>query len=109
MSRELNRGRVGEVLSLPRNSCLDNSSKEHADGAEHREAESDNQNYRCATITATRDDTCVIAAANDQATDEAQDHDAEQHAHEPDIKAHITIQNVAELVCDNALQLVALQ
>ena len=51
----------------------------------------------------------MVAAADDHAPDQAEHHDAEQHAHETNIEPHVAIQYVAELVRDHALQFIAVQ
>ena len=51
----------------------------------------------------------MIAAPNNQATDQSERHNAEQHPHESYVEAHITIQNVAEFMCDDALQFITLK
>jgi len=51
----------------------------------------------------------MIAASHNHAPDQTQNHNAKEHAHEPDVEFHITVQNMAELVCDNTLQFVAIK
>ena len=51
----------------------------------------------------------MIAAAHDHAAHKAEDQYAEQHTHQADIQAHVTVQDVAEFVRDDTLQFVAVQ
>ena len=45
----------------------------------------------------------------DLATDQADHQDPEQHADQADVQAHVAVEDVAELVGDDALQLVAIE
>ena len=51
----------------------------------------------------------MMSAAHDETHDQCEHHDAEQHAHEADIETHIAVEDVAELVRDDALQLIPVQ
>ena len=51
----------------------------------------------------------MSAAAQYQASHDADYHDPEQDAHHPDVQTHVSIQNVAEFVSDYALQFVSVQ
>ena len=45
--------------------------------------------------------------AKDAVADHADDQDAVEHADQPDVQPHVAVEDVAELVGDHALQLVA--
>ena len=47
--------------------------------------------------------------AHDETADRADEHDAGEHADHPDVEPHVAVQDVAELVADHALQLVAVE
>ena len=43
----------------------------------------------------------AMATANNQTANQAEDHDAEQDAHETNIQSHVAIQNMAEFMRDD--------
>ena len=104
LASELNGGCVGQELPLPRHAGLDNPPAEQPDCAERSEAEAkDADDHGAARVVD------VAEAAQDQAADHRQSHDAEQDAHQANVEAHVAVQYVTELVPDDALQLVAVQ
>jgi hypothetical protein len=54
---------------------------------------------------------CAGRAAGIQqaAADDGEEQDAEEQSHQPDVQPHVAVQDVAELVGDDALQLLAVQ
>ena len=48
-------------------------------------------------------------AAHDEFADRADEHDAGEHANHAHVEAHVAVEDVAELVADHALQLLAVQ
>ena len=106
---ELHSRRIGQVLALARNACLDDACEKHADGAEDGEAETDNQDYRRTAVTAAAHDTGMMTTADDQPANQRKHHDAEQDPHQPDVETHVAIEDMAELVRDHALKFVAVE
>jgi len=99
VARELDGRGVGQELALPADRGLDQAAKENADGTEQQQEQPDE-----------RQRIPIIATAAGPQQNPADGGDAEQaenDADEPEIQPHIAVQNVAEFVADDSLQLVA--
>ena len=110
LPRELHGGRVGETLALPRHACLDEPREKYADAADDHECETDREGCRDAAAVAAAPAAARVAhAAQQPASRERQHEDAEREADQLLVQAHIAVQDVTELVRDDALQLGALE
>ena len=109
IARELNRGRIRQVLALATDRSLDQLAEQLADHADHQHAEADDQEPGGAgtLATAPRREAHAFAGAKDQPPEQPNAHDAEHDAHQANVQAHVAVEHVAELVRDHALQLVA--
>ncbi len=101
LARELHRRGVGQVFALARDAGLDEAAEEHADIADGEQAQGGDHDRPAALAVAAR------AVLQHLAADDAQHQDAEQQAHQADVEPHVAVEDVAELVGDDALQLVA--
>jgi hypothetical protein len=104
LAGELHRRRVGQRFPRAAHAGLDHASEEQPDVAdEHRDQRSEQD----------RGGTLAVATAaaelQDPAADDRQHQDPEQDAHQPDVQAHVAIEDVAELVRDDALEFVAIE
>ena len=97
---ELNRGGIGQKFPLPAERGLDEPAKEYADRADDDQGQPQ-EHQRIPVPAAAREDQ---DPANHR---EAQD--AEDDAHDAQIQTHVAIEDVAELVADDALQLIAVE
>ena len=112
---ELHRRGIGEEFALPRNGTLNQASKEDPDITDRHHG--GRQGYDCKQRTAAfavpasaaTPEACMGAAAQNALANDRDHEDAEEHAHEAYVHAHVAIEDVAELVGDYALQLVARQ
>ena len=109
MPRELDRGSVGQVFPLTGHRRLDEPGEKHTDPAEHCESEPDRQEAATVAAALSRGKARIPRTAQDRAADHSNDHDAEQHAHHADIKAHVAVQYVAEFMRNHSLQFLAIQ
>ncbi len=99
---ELHRRGIGEELALPADGGLDEPAKEHADPANHDQHQAE-QRQRVLVFAA------AAAGVEQNPADDGQAKDAEDDAHEAQVEPHVAVEDVAELVADDALQLIALQ
>ena len=78
--------------------------KNNADVADHEQR-------RCRPARCCRRIAAAATAAgiHQDSPDDGEHEDAEQHAHQADVQAHVAVEHVAELVRDHALQFVALE
>ena len=110
LARELHRGGVGETLALPRHGSFDEPREQYADAADHHERDADRERGRDAAAVAAAPAAARVAhAAQQPASRERQHEDAEAQADQLLVEAHVAVQDVAELVRDDALQLGALE
>ena len=104
---ELHGGRVGEPLALPRHGGLDQAGEELPDEAEHERA-------RCRRPARQRRLPLLLRAAaaaerEDPQPDQAEQQEPVEQADQPHVQPHVAVEDVAELVPDHALQLVAVE
>ena len=106
---ELDRRGVGEKLALAAHRGLDEIAHEGADEAhQHQDAADDEQHLGGVAPAAPALQRAAVKRRTEQDAADQPDHeDPEEHAHEPDVEAHVPVQDVAELVADHPLQLVA--
>jgi hypothetical protein len=100
---ELDAARIGEVLALARHGGLDQATEEDADVTDDPQRDPGDGQHRQSAAA-------VAAAAADlehEAAEHRQHQQAEQHADQADVQAHVAVEDMAELVPDHALQLVA--
>ena len=100
VARELHRRGVGEKLALAADRGLDEPAEEHADPANHDQRQPE-QRQRVLVFAA------AAAGVEEDPADDREAEDAEDDAHQAQVEPHVAVQDVAELVADHALQLVA--
>src|SRR5436190_24150119 len=101
---ELHGRGVGEKFALPRYRRLDDAGEEKAHPADDEKGEAHREDAgRCPVLLAST----FGDRAHDEAADRADEQDTRKDADHPDVEPHVAIQDVAELVADHALQLVA--
>ena len=104
LAGELHRRRIGKRFARAADPGLDHPCEEHADVANHdghQRRREDRQRPAPAPAAA--------AQVQHLPPDQPQHQDAEQQSHQPDVQAHVAVEDVAELVGDDALQLVAVE
>ena len=108
--RELDGARVGEELALAADRGLDEPSEERAEragGVEQQAEGHDAESHRSAVVLASaprvREHRPDVAKA--RPPDESDHEDPEDHAGQADVQAHVAVENVAEFVGHDALQL----
>src|SRR5688572_25828702 len=109
LPRELYGRRVREPLALPRYGRLDEPREQHADTADDREAGAQRDCRGDATAVAATARPRVPSAAQQPTPGEREDENAEGEADQLLVEPHVAVQDVAELVGDDALELVALE
>lgn len=112
VARELDGGGVGEVFTLSRHGGLDDAAEEIADVADEEEGETgeDDEGEDAAGVfvaAGAAGDARVAEGPQDAATGESEDEDAEKEGGEAEVKPHVAVEDVAELVSDDALEFVA--
>ena len=100
VARELHRGGVGEELALAADGGLDEPAKQDADPADHQQRQPE-QGQRILVLAA------AAAAVEEDPANDGQAEDAEDDAHQAQVEPHVAVEDVAELVADDPLQLVA--
>jgi hypothetical protein len=108
VARELNCGGVGQVFPLPAHRGLDEVAEKRSGKTDGHQAQSERQDAG---------PTLVVAAsaagerrrAQQEITDDAKHQDAIEYAHQADIEPHIAVEDMAELMGDDALQLLPVQ
>ncbi|OQB88778.1 MAG: hypothetical protein BWX84_02777 [Verrucomicrobia bacterium ADurb.Bin118] len=98
VARELHRGGIRQKLALPAHGGLNQSSEEHAHPAQQHQHQT-KQGQRIVPPPGAQKD----------APDDRQAKNAENDAHEAQVQPHVPVQDVAELVSDDALQFIALE
>ena len=112
VARELDGGGVGEKLTLARHGSLDESAEKIADVADDQQREADGEDDRHAAavfLAAAEANPPAAERLQDAAAEHADNEDAEDDGGELYVEAHVAVENVAELVRDDALQLVAVE
>src|SRR5262249_1007371 len=104
VARELDGAGIGQVLALPRHRGLDQVAEEGPRPPEDEKAETD-QHHLPATPLAIR--RAARGAADQKLANDGDAHDAKDQGDEPDVEPHVAVEDVAELVADDALQLIA--
>src|SRR6185437_16319080 len=91
---------VRKTLTLARYRRLENATREQPDVTQHHDSESKHhQGVRIAAVARRN--------LHDHSPDQADDEQPEHPSHELHVEAHVTIENVTELMADDPLQLVA--
>ena len=103
LAGELHRRRIRQYLARAAHAGLDHPAEEDADVADHDRHQRRDQHRGCPALARTP------AEHQDLAADQAQRQDPEQNAHQADVQAHVAVEDVAVLVGDHALQLVAVE
>src|SRR5258708_32739881 len=108
---ELHGRGVGEEFALARHGGLDEPAEEIADVADDHQRQTDSEDARdaAALLPAAPADPPAAERLQDAAAQQADDEDAEHDCGDADIEPHVAVEDVAELVGDDALQLVARQ
>ena len=99
---ELDGGGVGQLFPLSGQSRLDPLAEKSADETDQDECEGypeDDGRTPAATAPPSRES----GTAQHMPADDADDENAEDRAHQTDVEAHVAIDDVAELVSDDAL------
>ena len=105
IARVLHGRGIGQKFTLPTDGCLDEIAKECPGVADHHQTQSHHRNLAAALLRAA----CPASAAQQVIAHHAQHHDAVQDTDQTNIQTHVAMQDVAELVRDHALQLIAAQ
>ena len=103
---ELNRRCVREVFLLFGNGRLDQPCHQAAQQADQIQAQTDNQQTAGVVFTPTGTAAPAPSAVQHDRADIANKCDAPQHGGQPDTQSHVTIEDVAEFMPYDALQLV---
>src|SRR5690606_29603077 len=108
---ELDGRSVGQKFSLPGNGGLNESAKKVTDitNDEQREADGEDTDDDAAGvfIVAGRAHAHAAQRPDHTATDQPDDENTEDEGGQLDVEPHVAVEDVAELVADDALQLVA--
>ena len=96
---ELHGRGVGEELALAADGGLDEPAKEDADPANGQQQQSE-QRQRIAVAAA-------AAGVEQDPADDGEAEDAEDDADQAEVEPHVAVEDVAELVADDALEFVA--
>ncbi len=103
---ELHGRSVGEALALARDACLDEAGEQHADAADDDQRHADRERRGDAAVVAAAAAAARVASAAQQPpADERQHENAEGEADQLLVEAHVAVQDVTDLVRDDALQL----
>jgi len=104
---ELHRGCIGEELALARDHRLDQPACQHAYRTDQPQQQTEEEHAdvrsRPAHVVAVAD------ARHQEGPDRPDHHDSGDHAEEVDIETHVAVQDVAELVRHDPLQLVPVE
>ena len=106
---ELCRGGVGEELALARHRALDQSREEDADVADDQQREAEQEDGSRSALLAAARRRAAAVAAQDPVADQTDDQDAVENAHQADVEPPVAVEQMAHLVADHALQLVAIE
>ena len=111
---ELDGRGISEELALAGDRSLDQVAEEHAHVADHVEGQADQgkgveTSAVIAVVAGAEADVDTRRAAEDQPAGQSDHENTEENTHEPDVDPHVAVQDVAELVPDDALQLVSRQ
>ncbi|MFM1945530.1 MAG: hypothetical protein RI897_4512 [Verrucomicrobiota bacterium] len=93
---ELDGGGVGEELPLSGDGALDEATGENADTTDGDEAEAEEG-----------EGVFAAAGSEEDTADHGEAEQAEEDAHEADIEAHVSVEDMAEFVGDDALEFIA--
>jgi len=96
---ELHGRGVGEEFTLPAYCRLDETSKQYADPADYNQAQADDPGQG--------NDIALPPELEQDASDHSEAEDAEDQAHEAKVEFHISVQKMAELMRDHALEFLA--
>ena len=99
---KLYRGSVGQKFALAADGSLNQPAKENADAADDQQRNSDEWQRIFVTAAAT-------ARIQQNPANSREAENSEKNAHELDVEPHIAVENMAELVANDALQFVARQ
>ena len=108
---ELDGGGVGQKFALAGDGGLDETTEKIADVADDQKAEAGgadgDENAAGVLAVARGGDAGAAERREDAAADETEDEDAEDERREAQVEAHVAVEDVAELVGDDALEFVA--
>ena len=104
---ELHGGGVGEEFALARHGGLDEPAEEIADVADDHQREPDRDDDDHAAVLLAAAGAPAAEGLEGAAADEADEEDAENDGGDAHVQLHVAVEDVAELVADDALQLVA--
>ena len=111
VARELDGGGVGEEFALARHGGLDEAAEEIAHVADDEQRETDGEDESdaaaLALAVAARADAAAAEGAEDAATEEAEHENAEDDGGQLHVEPHVAVEDVGELVADDALEFVA--
>ncbi len=96
VASELDCGGIGEEFPLAGYGTLDEAAGENADSADGDEAKAEEW-----------EGVFTAAGSEEDPADHGEAEQAEEDSHEPDIEAHVAVEDMAELVCDDALEFIA--
>ena len=108
VTRELDRRGVGQILPLPRDGSLNESAHQRAqESQDHHPQANQNQVDRPAVLRVSATAPAIRGDAKHNLPDQSQQQDAVQDADQPNVQSHVAVEDVAEFVGDDPLQLVA--
>ena len=102
IARELNGRGVGQKFALAADGGLDEPPKKNADVADDQQQQTE-QRQRILPAPAS----AAARRLQQNPADDGEAKNAEDDSHEPEVQPHVAVQNMAELVADDALQFVA--
>ena len=105
---KLDRGGIGQELALPADRSLDPIAAETSQKSNHGQTNAKPQPHR-RTLVAARtptNRTAVKRRTQKKVPEDSHDQNPVQDPHQPDVEAHVSVQDMAEFVGDDPLQLV---
>ena len=106
IARELHCRCIGERFARARHCGLDQATEEQADVADDQHGERDQHDDHHAALAVAAH---ASRATQHRAPDQCDHQQPEQQAHQPHVEPHVAVEDVAELVRDDALQLGAVE
>ena len=109
IASELHRASVGKKLPLPRNGRLDQTPKENADVPQdpQRNAGEKQNGHRVSAAPTAASAPAAASYFEQQAAGNRDDQQPVQHADQPQVKPHVTVQHMRKLMRNHSLQFVA--
>ncbi len=109
MPRELHGGGVGQELALPADGGLDQVAEERARETDDRQPGAEREDRQGALVVPGASAPGVERHPQHEVADHPDEEDAVEQADQPDVQPHVPVQDVAELVGDDALEFVAVE